>query len=221
MIRLFRFFIACGFVVALSALKGHGAITIDPSDPDFARLVQAELGAMRSGERGLVSRTLIARLEKAPADTVIRELGPDETSWHPNDRRGTRSHVVAQDIKLRGAGRESPTDAVLHLHQARVDPTLSVFRLGTFAHQLAIAADLNEGSFSGDFRIRERRATFYRNGWLDSLGLKPILVSDRIPTPDYSQAKALGLLTEDRSDAFPILDAEAAEAPSPEPSPAP
>jgi len=198
-------------LLGLVLLSGFAApalavLAVDSSNPSFERLVQAELEKIRSGNRGLVTLQLLNRLEAAPATTTIRLLGADEATWHPNDRRGSRSHVVAADTRLRGAERTRPTDAVLYLHPSRIDPSLSLFKLGTFVHEISFAADLNEGRFSADFRLRERRASFYRNGWLDSLGLKPVLISDRVPTPEYSQAKKKGLLTEENTDGFPLLE---------------
>jgi hypothetical protein len=211
------------FILALLAVPvpGQAALVVDETDAEFVRLVNAELEAMRSGQRGVVSKQLVGRLDAAAVTTTIKMLGPDESTWHPNDHRGTRSHVVAGDTKLRGAARTQPTSATVFLHKPRVDPSMSLYRLGTFVHELSLAADLNEGRFKGDYPGREKRATFYRNGWLDAMRYKLVLVSDRIPTPEYSRAKELGLLTEDNAAAFPILDFETSSVPVQETTAAP
>jgi len=201
----------------LTALSGplHAAVQVDPLDPAFAKMAQKEIDLMRSGERGIVCRSLIERLEVATATATVHALTADETTWHPNDTRGTRSHTVARDTRVRGAERSRPTGADIYVQSARVDPSMSLFKLGTFVHELSLAADLAEGAFSADFRTREKRASFYRNAWLDALGFKPIAISDRVPTPEYTRAKSDGLLTEENAAHFPLLG------PLPTPSPEP
>ncbi|MBV9080565.1 MAG: hypothetical protein JO102_05540 [Elusimicrobia bacterium] len=196
------------------------AIVVDQADPSFQAHVNQELDALRSGRRGIVCKTLIQRLDVATATTTIRPLTSDESTWHPNDPRGIRSHVEAVDTRIRGAERKTPTSAIVFIPPARVDPGMSVFRLGTFVHELSLAADLNDGVFSSDFKTREKRASFFRNAWLDALGLKPVEMSDRVPTPEYSRAKTAGLLNDSNAHAFPILDAgPAAVGASPTPTP--
>lgn len=200
---------------ALAAAPGEASIRIESADPAFEAMVRQELGAIRSGERGLVLKSLMDRLEGNQAVTTIRPLTADESTWHSNDMKGTRSHVVARDTKVRGAERDRPTDADVYVHPTRVDPSLSLFKLGTFVHVLATAADLNDGEFSPDYRIREKRAAFYRNAWLDALGLRPIEVSDRVPTPEYSTAKENGLLVEENVALFPLIQPQASPSPDP------
>ncbi len=208
------------FLIAMATpVLSRAAVQIDSTDADFTKKVQAELESMRTGTRGIAAKSLVARLDASTATTTVKVLGLDESTWHPNDHRGTRSHVVAADTRIRGSERRKPTSAILYLHKTRIDPSFSLFKLGTFVHELSFAADLNEGKFSGDFKIREKRATFYRNGWLDSFNLKPILVSDRVPTPEYSKAKELGLITEGNAPNFPVLDVSPAPSPSPDPVP--
>src|ERR1044071_2538696 len=181
-------------------------IEIDSSDVEFSSHVTTELDLMRQGKRGVVCQTLVDRLNHSQATTTIKPVTKDERTWHPNDRKGTRSHTVPVDTKLRGAARTIPISAVIYLHPSRIDPHLSLFKLGTFVHELAMAADLNSGTYSGDYRIEERRASFFKNAWRDSQGSSPVGVSDRVETIDYQEAKKLGLLISENSSFFPILD---------------
>lgn len=167
-----------------------------------------EIDVMRSGKRGVVSRVLIERLEIAQATTTIKPLTRNEETWHPNDNRGTRTHVVAVDTLIRDAARNTPTDAILYVNPNHVDPKLSPYRLGTFVHYLALAMDLNTGQFSGEFQERERRAMFFRNAWCDSHGYPLFEVSERLPTTEFQMAKDAGLLTEEFAVFFPILDVD-------------
>lgn len=199
-----------------------GALVIDASDPVFQENVQKEISLIRSGKRGIAPQELLDRIESSEATTTIRPITADETTWHPNDRRGTRSHVVPKDTRIRGARRSVPTSATLFLHPARVDPSMSLFKLGTFVYELAMAMDLNMGEYSGDYRIREKRAMFFRNAWFDAMRLPLVGISNRIETTEYQQAKELGLVTEENKTSFPILDFtehEAEDFPEPEPSP--
>jgi hypothetical protein len=81
-----------------------------------------------------------------------------------------------------------------------------LFRLGTFAYELSIAMDLNYGQYSGDFKVREKRATFYRNAWCDAAKFPLIEMSGRVPAKEYQAAKAKGLIVEENAAYFPILD---------------
>ena len=219
--RFSTFFIVLLAAIAATTPAAQARIVVDGSNPDFAQKVNAELSLMRSSNRGVVCKNLVDRLDAATSTTTIKMLGPDESTWHPNDHRGTRSWVAPQDTRVHGAGRTRPTNAILYLHPSRIDPNFSLFRVGTFVHELSFAADLNDGKFSPDFRVRERRASFYRNAWLDALHLKPVLVSDRVATPDYSRAKEEGLITADHASEFPILTANATGQAIIEPSPTP
>lgn len=180
-------------------------IHVEASDAEFKRLVERELNQMRAGERGLVSRTLVQALDEAPATTTIKPLTRDDLTWHPNDRKGVRSHVVPMDTRVRGAERREPTDAVLYLHPSRINPKLSPFKLGTFPHELSEAKDLNLGEFSGNPVEREKRASFYRNAWRDAMGYPLLERAGEIETPEYANAKAAGLLTAANADNFPII----------------
>lgn len=204
-------FLPLGFVAFLTLGLGglHAVLKIDESDPQFYSLVLKEVTLMRQGERGVVCQTLIDRIDASTATTTIRPVTSDETTWHPNDRKGSRSFVLPLDTKVRGAERGEPTSAVLFLHPSRIDPKLSLFRLGTFVRELAQAMDLNTGAYSGDFRTREKRVIFFRNAWCDVQGFGLIEISDRIPTPEYQEAKKLGLIEASFSAFFPILDPHA------------
>jgi len=203
---------ACFLVFLISCpLVCPAEVQVDNNDPQFEALVLQELEKMREGSRGRVCRILIERLDGAPADTLIKPLTRDESTWHPNDRKGRRSHVVAQDTKIRGGARETPTQAVFFLHPSRINPNLSLFRLGTFVHQLSHAVDFNFGVFSGDYIIREKKASFFRNAWRDSSGYKLVEISDRIPTPEYLIAKDLNLMSPEHEDFFPILNPHVGE----------
>lgn len=183
----------------------QAAVEIDGKDEAFSSAVSRELDRMRSGKRGMISQTLLERLDASTATTTIRPVTADEETWHPNDRKGTRSHLVPQDTKIQGAERRQPTGAILYIHPSRVDPALSLFKLGTFVYFLALASDLNTGQFFSDYRIRERRAVFFSNAWKDSAGYPLLTTSDNVPTPDYQFAKEQGLLTEDQKNTFPLL----------------
>jgi hypothetical protein len=191
----------------LAPVAAMAAVEIDTTDVSFLNSVTKELDLMRAGTRGVVCKTLMERLDAAPMATIIRPVTADEQTWHPNDRKGTRSHIIPQDTKIQGAERKQPTGAYLYLHPSRIDPSLSLFKLGTFVYFLAQAADLNQGQFSADYRIRERRAIFFSNAWKDSLGYPVLSISDNVPTPDYQKAKQDGLLMEEEKQNFPILDA--------------
>ncbi len=190
----------------LGPAAAMAAVEIDRNDEVFYNWASKELDAMRSGKRGLVPQTLVERLDGAAATTTVRPVTSDEETWHPNDRKGTRSHIIPQDTKIQGAERRQPTNAVAYIHPSRVDPNLSLFKLGTFVYFLAMAADLNTGQFSADYRIRERRAIFFSNAWKDSFGYPLLSISDNVPTPDYRSAKEANLLTEDQKESFPILN---------------
>jgi hypothetical protein len=218
--RFFRSLIVSSVLVFGLLGAARASIVVDTTDGVFARQVNDELALMRSGQRGVVCKNLVDRLDAATSTTTIRLLGADESTWHPNDHRGTRSWVAPQDTRIRGAERKRPTNAILYLHPTRIDPSLSLFKLGTFVHELSFAADLNEGKFAADFRVREKRASFYRNAWLDALHLRPVLVSDRVATGDYGRAKEQGLITADHAADFPILSADATGQALIEPSPA-
>jgi hypothetical protein len=195
------------FLLTLWApVAASAAVEIDRQDEAFLASVSKELQAMRTGSRGIACQALIERLDGSPAMTIIRPVTEDETTWHPNDKKGTRSHIVPQDTKIQGAERRQPTGAVVYLHPSRVDPSLSLYKLGTMVYFLAMAADLNTGQFSSDYRLRERRAVFFSNAWKDSLGYTLLSISDNVPTPDYQKAKQDGLLTEEQKGNFPILD---------------
>jgi hypothetical protein len=194
------------FVLAISFFPLYGAVLVDDSDPIFSSYVRDELSAMRGGKRGIVCQVLLKRLDEATTTTMIKPITREESTWHPNDRRGTRSHVVPQDTKLRGAERSTPTGAIVYIHPNRVNPAMSLFRLGSFIYELSEAVDLNTGQFSSDYRIREKRAVFFKNAWCDSLGYGVIQMSDRVPTPEYSKSKELDLLTPAHESEFPILD---------------
>lgn len=213
--------IFAAFFIIASCTRAHAVLQVDPADPAFAQMAQKEIGLMRSGDRGLVCRSLVERLDLATATTTVHALTSDESTWHPNDRKGTRSHTVARDTRVHGAQRNKPTDADIYVQPARVDPSMSLFKLGSFVNELSQAADLNEGVFSADFKTREKRSAFYRNAWLDALGFKPISVSDRIPTPEYAQAKAKGLLTEAYASHFPLVGPISDLSPVPTATPAP
>lgn len=147
------------FLLTLWApVAASAAVEIDRQDEAFLASVSKELQAMRTGSRGIACQALIERLDGSPAMTIIRPVTEDETTWHPNDKKGTRSHIVPQDTKIQGAERRQPTGAVVYLHPSRVDPSLSLYKLGTMVYFLAMAADLNTGQFSSDYRLRERRA---------------------------------------------------------------
>jgi hypothetical protein len=182
------------------------AIEVSDEIPIFKTLVENELGLMREGKRGVVCQVLIERLDQSSSTTTIKPLTKDENSWHPNDPKGTRSHVVALDTRVRQAARKIPTSVILYLHPSRIDPDLSLFKLGTFVHELAEAADLNAGLFSGDYQIQERREAFFRNAWRESLGLSLIEVSGRTSTKDYGEAKRRGLIDKKFAPFFPILN---------------
>ncbi len=186
----------------------HSAIEIEKTDGPFFKNVSRELDNLRSGKRGLVCKTLVERLDLAVATTTIKPLTGNDETWHPNDTRGTRTHVKAVDTLIRDAARTTPTDAILYLNPNHIDPKLSPFRLGTFVHYLALAMELNTGQFSGDFQERERGAMFFRNAWRDEMGFDLFEVSERIPTTEYQMAKDAGLITEDFSPFFPILDVD-------------
>ncbi len=184
------------------------AVEIDEQNPSFAENVIKELILMREGKRGVVCAELVNRLDQSQSVTTIRPITPDEKTWHPNDRKGTRSHVVPLDTKLRSAARTMPVSAVLYLHPSRIDPQLSLFKLGTFVDELANAVDLNRGTYSGDYRLQTRRSTFFRNAWKDALGGEMVQLADRVQTLDYQKSKKLNLLTEENAGRFPILDPE-------------
>lgn len=207
-------------ILLLIAPAATAKISVDPTDPTFMAQVEKELDLMRSGKRGVVSEELVRRLDESSATTTIKPVTKDERTWHPNDRRGTRSHVVPQDTKVRGSSRAVPTDALIYLHPSRIDSSMSLFKLGTFAQVLAVAMDLNWGTYPADFRLQEKRSVFFRNGWRDSLSLELISISDRVPTPEYAEAKKAGLLTAEYAPQFPIMDVRQALSPStPTPSP--
>jgi len=202
--------------LTLTLLKDplSAVILVDHSDAQFADLAEAELKKMRMGERGLVSQSLVEQLDVSATTTTIRALTKDEETWHPNDLKGTRSHVVPLDNKVRGAERLVPTASIIYVHTNRIDPKLSTFKLGGFVYVLAEAKDLNYGSFSADFRIREKRSAFYRNAWRDSLGLPLLNISDGIATVDYQEAKKMDLLNEENKKLFPILSPAGKQFPS-------
>ncbi len=186
-------------------VKSHAVLTVDDSDPHFESFVIQELNNMRDGKRGIVCQILIQRIDESSSTTTIKPLTQDENTWHPNDRKGTRSHVVALDTKVRGANRNNPTSVILYIHPSRVDPNLSLFKTGSLARELAEAMDLNRGQFSGDYKIQEKRENFFRNAWRDSLGLSLISMSGRVPTDEFQEAKKKGLIEKKYADQFPIL----------------
>src|SRR5690242_1148746 len=110
-----RIFLIFGFVLALPQF-GWTEIQIDSADPNFQSQVTTELDLMRQGKRGIVCQVLVDRLDNSQANTTIKPVTKDENTWHPNDRKGTRSHTVPVDTKLRQAERTVPTSAVLFLH---------------------------------------------------------------------------------------------------------
>ncbi|OVE78332.1 hypothetical protein BVX98_00570 [bacterium F11] len=198
---LWVFVILSGFPVLT-----WGGILIDTSDQEFFSMVQKEINSMREGKRGVVCQKLIEDLDVSLSTTIVRPLTRDDRTWHPNDHRGKRSHVVADDFLVRGAARVEQTKATFYLHPTRINSRLSSFKLGTFVHQLVHARDLNYGEFSGDYRVREKRASFFRNAWRDSLGLPILEMAGEIGINEYSYAKERGLLTEENKYFFPILD---------------
>jgi hypothetical protein len=197
-----------GFVASLGAFArpAFAGLVVDPANAPFAALAQAEITAMAEGRRGPVSAELIRRFSEIETTTTIKPLTLDEETWHPNDRKGTRSHVVPLDTKMRGAIRTSPTSAVIYLHVNRVDPQMNLYKMGSLANLLARALDLNQGQFSGNHTIQEKRAVFFQNGWRDSKGLVPFQISDGVPTPEYLAAKKAGYLTASYARHFPILN---------------
>lgn len=184
----------------------EAGVIIDRSNKEFAAQVEKELIALREGRRGVVSLELARRLETSASTTTIRPVTLDESTWHSNDLRGTRSHVVPVDTRLRGEKRGKPTSAILYLHPNRINPSFSVYKLGTFIYELSQAVDLNRGEFSGDYTIREKRAVFFRNAWCDSQKFPIIEISGRVPTPEYKTARDAGVLTLENAAFFPILD---------------
>jgi len=203
-------FLFCFFTLNLCVFlpNAFAVLIVDPADPQFHTLVTNEIKLMQEGKRGLVCQALIEKIEHSSATTTIAPLTRDEKTWHPNDPKGIRSHVVAVDTGIRGGARKESTSAFLYLHPSRIDPHLSTFKLGTFVHELVLSMDLNLGVFSGDFKIREKRANFFRNAWRDSLGLGLYETSGNIPTTEYQEAKKKGFLTKENADDFPILDVE-------------
>lgn len=192
-------------ILALPLRGGMAGYRIDQSDPEFATMVENELDRLRRGDRGLACQQLARRFDMASATTTITPLTREESTWHPNDRKGFRSHVVPQDVKVRGAARPDPTQAVFYLHPNHINPKISSYKLGTFVHVLSEATDLNEGAFPGSRRIREKRASFYRNAWRDSQGYPLLNMSGGGATTEYQEARKLGLVLEENSDKFPIL----------------
>ena len=195
------------FLMLLIPKLGWTSIIME-GDEAFQTKLNKELNLMRNGDRGPVCRELLRRLDTSFSTTTIRPITSDEETWHPNDRKGTRSYVVAADTKLRGGERTSATAAILYLHPSRIDPGLSLFRLGTLVYELSTACDLNLGQFSSDFKTREKRAVFFRNAWCDALHFNLIEISNRIPTTEYQKAKTKGLIQDSYSNYFPILNLE-------------
>jgi len=206
---LFGFIILSG--VFLETSPAYAEIVVDQSFLVFYSQVETELGLIRDGKRGIACQELIRRLDASPVTTTIAPITEDERTWHPNDRKGTRSHVVPQDTKLRGGARNIPTPAILYLHPTRIDPSLSLYKLGTFVHELANAADLNRGEFSGDYKTAEKRASFFRNAWRDSFGWSLMTMSGQVPIPEYQNAKKGGMISLDFASYFPILDIAAVQ----------
>jgi hypothetical protein len=196
-------------------------IVIDDVDPEFKANVVAELNLMREGKRGIVCQELVERIELSSAIASIRPVTKDEKTWHPNDSKGTRSHLVPLDTRPRGSSRKIPTSVNIFIHPSRVDPKLSLFKLGTFVYHLALALDFVEGSFSGDYKVEEKRAVFFKNAWRDALHLSLFEISDRVPTEEYQEAKAAGLITPTYRSFFPILDIATVNSQNPIPSPSP
>ena len=193
------------FITLWAPVAAMAAVEIDRQDEAFLASVSKELQAMRVGARGVACQALVERLDGSMVMTHIRPVTEDEASWHPNDKKGTRSHIVPQDTKIQGAERKVPTGAVVYVHPSRVDPNLSLYKLGTLVYFLSMAADLNTGQFSADYRLRERRAVFFSNAWKDSLGYSLLTASDNVPTPDYQKAKLDGALIEEQKANFPLL----------------
>lgn len=191
----------------------QAVLVVDSTDPDFERLVSTELLFIKERKRGLACQILLERLQAASATVTIKPVTKDENTWHPNDRRGTRSHTVALDTKIQGAERLTPTPADVFIHPSRIDPKLSLFKVGTFVRELAMALDLAEGHFSKDYRMRERRAFFFVNAWRDALNLSLISTSDRIETTDYQYAKNEGLLSVENASLFPLIQPAATPLP--------
>ncbi len=204
--RLFKSFLAASVFFGSGSVPVLAKVQIDPDNSTFAAQVLTELNLMREGKRGVACEVLVRRLDESEALVTIEPITSDEKTWHPNDRKGSRSHVVPLDTKLRSASRTSPVSSILYLHPSRIEPLLSLFKLGTFADELANAVDLAKGTYSGDYRIQTRRSAFFRNGWKDSMGGALVHLSDRVPTVDYQEAKKLGLISKEFAEIFPILD---------------
>lgn len=199
-------FLSLIIMTTLLGVPAHAKLIIEAGDTQFYSQVSQEIAKMREGARGLACQILIQRIEEADATVTIKEVTSDEKTWHPNDRRGTRSHVVPGDTRIQGAARSTPTSSTLYLHPSRIDPALSLFKLGTFVQQLAASADLARGEFSGDYKVREKRATFFVNGWREALKLPLVPTSDNVPTPEYQQALQSNLINEENTGRFPILE---------------
>lgn len=184
----------------------RAAIEIDQSDNSFYINVKDEIKKMKTGARGLACKALVEQMEAASANILIRPLTRDENTWHPNDKKGKRSHVVAMDTKIRDAAREKPTNATIFLSDDQVNPKLSLFRVGGFVRYFALGMDLARGQFSDSYILRQKRSVFFQNAWRDSMGFELLDNSSRIPTDEYQKAKAAGLIIEEFSEFFPIMD---------------
>src|SRR5258706_12783065 len=117
------------FLALNSLVKSHAFLVVSDADPYFSTLVNKEIKLMREGKRGVVCKTLMDRIDRSSTTTTIEPLTRDEKTWHPNDRKGTRSHVVPLDTKIRGSARKIPISVILYLHPSRIDPALSLFKL--------------------------------------------------------------------------------------------
>lgn len=203
---LIAILLSCYFLSRSSSVFAY--LVIDEADSHFSVLVNDEVDKMESGKRGIVCQQLIETIKLSIATTTVVPITTDEKTWHPNDPKGTRSHVVALDTAVRGAKRINPTSAIIYLNINRIDPGGNLFKLGTFVELLAQAMTLNNGRFSADYKMRERQSMFYRNAWRDSMQLSLYPASGNVPTDDYRQAKKRGFITEQNKAYFPIINPE-------------
>lgn len=129
---------------------------------EFKKQVKANIFEAEIGSGYL--KELLYRIKKSPSIITVRAISNDQSTWHSSGKK-SRSHTKPLDGKARGAQRNKPTDSVIYINKNRITRSHKTYASGTLIHELVHAWDLANGSYHGDYPIREKRAVFFQNIW--------------------------------------------------------
>ena len=132
---------------------------------------------------------LYKEYQQASAKITILPITQDKITWHKNGDK-TQSHCEPNDEGPKSNGRNKPTQSTIYLNPDRINSNHKSFKRGILIHELIHALDFSYGRYHKIGVIREKRAVFFQNLWIDSKGFKPLRRSyhKRFSTLEYQIA---------------------------------